>query len=357
MLIASNILVYIVALLLALSPNFKIREYFSNPLYLIILLPPICYYFYGMIRTDGVDFNTYLNYFDDTDLINDYIFKLIVNIMNYFSINLTTFFAIQALVTVYAIYKLSYIYKASFVLVLCIFLIHSAVVRDFSQSRIALAVSCIFLIYSSNSMIKKYVFAILAIGIHLSSIFPLLIFYFCDKIVNLSKAKILIIIIVISILSLLIRSEIFFIISLFDPRVDAYINWNTEYYGAQVNNFNNLIFNILLSFIGYVSFYVTKDIIYFKFSLYVLLGIIFFFILSDTSIFAYRLTHLTTIFYPFIISKIFVDINKISFIKYPLNFILIKLTLLTSSLILLLIGTRSNIGDILTKVEPYIKFY
>jgi hypothetical protein len=348
---------YLLTSFLVFCSYIKIPRLLSKPLDLLLVFMIIAFYLYFMFRIDGVDFNNYVDYFNFPELIGDSGFRGAVYIANWLLIDFTFFLLLQALFTIWAIKNLSKAFNADFMIAFSIFIIHSAIIRDFSQSRVALAVAFLFMAYASSNKFKKIILYIVAVSMHLSAAFPIILFYLCDKLASLSKIKIVIIILIFTVLAILFKGQLVQSIIFIDPRVEIYLNWSEDFYGNPVNSYQSLLFNTLIYFLALLSYISTKDIKYLKFSLYVLFGIITFYAFSDVAIFSYRLSSLSIIFYPFIISKIYIDQKKYYYLQmHYRKVILLRFALIISAFAVFLAGSRSGNLDVLNFIVPYVDF-
>jgi hypothetical protein len=355
------ICVWIITLML--FPFFLISSFFKNfftvlkPFRIPGFLLALFFYFFLMIRVDGVDFYSFQNFINDPEIVTDIGYKYLMYLFNFLALDFTLLLTIQAIITVWAIRSVSKYLHSDLFVAFCIFLIHSAIVRDFSQSRISLAVAFIFFAYASVNKFKKVVLNLVAVSIHLTALFPILIFYLCDKLSLLRKEAITAIILLLSIFFVLTKNEILNVIMTIDPRVNMYMNWKKEFYGLPVANYSSIFFNFFLSIISLLAYKATNNIFYLRFMLYCIFGIISFYILRDLAIFSYRLSHLTLILYPFVLSKIYIDLKKeATFMKNNDKTILLQIAMIFSAFAILAAGFRSDNQVVLASITSYFNF-
>jgi hypothetical protein len=348
---------YFISSFLVIASNIKLSPSLTKPLRLIVLFIVIAYYFYGMFRIDGVDFNSYVNYFNFPEDISDPGFRALVYIANLLSVEFSYFLLFQAVFTVCAIKRLSNSLNSDFLLAFSIFLIHSAVVRDFSQSRVALAVAFIFLAYSYTGNLRKQFYLIIATSIHLTVAVPIIIFFVSNRIALLGKFIIFFVILISALMAILIKSHIVPALFFIDPRIEMYLNFTDDFYGNAVLNFKTLFFYGSLYLMALFSYSSTKDIFYLKFSLYVFFGIIIFYLFSNVAILSYRLASLSIIFYPFVISKIYLDLINFNLLKVPRkNFQILKVALNLAAIIIIFSGYRQGTSEIMNSIVPIFDF-
>ncbi len=92
-------------------------------------------YLLGMYRSFGVDFENYVGYLGpsgNASLIWD--IACLMEITHFLGISLSEFFLAQALFTLVAIQILANKLKSDFVVTISLYILHAAIVRDFSQS-------------------------------------------------------------------------------------------------------------------------------------------------------------------------------------------------------------------------------
>jgi hypothetical protein len=317
----------------------------------------LVFYLHGMIRIDGVDFNNYEDYIKYPSEVPDIGYRYISQLANILKINFTELLLIQAVITIYAVYKFSKFIGCSFAIAFTIFVLHSAVVRDFSQSRVGLSVAILLLGYAQASKFKKLSFFALATSIHFTALFPIIVFYIIDKIIFLNKRKIVIILALSVILTIFARGNLLNWFLVIDPRVDIYLNWQEDLYGNPATSFSLMAINVVFFLVSFFGYKATNNIFYKKFSLYSVFGIVFFYALSSASIFAFRLSHLLTIFYPFMLAKIYHDLNYARCF-YPSTKLLLRLKkpALLAAFTVLIIGMRSSNEEVLKYIVPYFQF-
>ncbi len=280
--------------------NYLIRIFRIIPAVTLTIL-----YLIAAIRNDGIDFSNYYSDYIGIKTIPDKGYQFIVDISRFFELPYSAFLFIIGCITIYAIYRISTFYQVSYVLCLILFLSHSAVVRDFSQMRIGLAISLFMIGLTSRALLEKWIFYIFSVLVHLTSLLGILFYESCCYIANLkNKSYRITLLLTLSIFIFSIGQfpEVF---SFIDNRVDIYLNWHTSGYGLPVDGFTPLYLHVstLLIYI-----FLNKQLNFEKLELRPIVyleffGIITFIAFGGFAIFAYRFTNVITCLYFVLIAK------------------------------------------------------
>lgn len=336
----------ILCIYLCTSGIFRYSRYFARAFSFFIFPGVLFYYIYGMARSAGVDYETYVDYFSDPDLVFDKGFKILVKISNYLEINFTEFLVLQSLLTVYAIFKISRKLGANLTIAFTIFILHSAVVRDFSQSRIGLAVAIVFLAFSEVDRFRKLILFVLAVSMHLSSIVSIVIPLLSSYLAPSKSTKLTLTMVFVFMVMVITRDSLAGFFSIIDPRISIYLNWQEEGYGDPVSGYSSLGFYFLLFFTAYLSFVCTRELFYKEFAIQALFAITIFITLSGHSIFAHRLAHLAVVLYPFVLARIFESFTDKKRLFRTKKFF----TLIATGCIILLVTFRQGSKGILDSI-------
>jgi len=297
-------LLYYPAAIYGLIISVIIRAYSKQISYGVKILftaPILVVYMLGMTRTKGIDIGIYLRNFNgELNTIYDKGYVLLSDLFNLLNLPFKSLLFLFGVLSVYTIYKLSKRYSLDFMPLFVIYFVHFIVGTDFSQFRVGAASSIAAIAFINKSFLRWVLYA-LAISVHLSAIFFVLISEYSKFLLSLKNSKLRISMFFASFILLILIGNNLGLFALIDERVSIYIETFSEYegYGAPVSNyyqpfFFSLVFLPFIVLYKYVSH--SRDIK--VLALIHLYGIGTFFAFSDYSIFAHRLTSLTVFLYP-----------------------------------------------------------
>lgn len=282
------------------------RKLFSK--ILVFLIVPL--YFLGMFRSAGVDISGYRRLYEISALdLFDPGFLFLINFGKVLGLNFEGFLLFLGILTAALYLRVSKFFSIQYGILILILMLHIFIVRDFAQLRVGLAIALIIYSYTLDTKFK-YLGYFFGFSIHFTGLVLISLFIYYDLFLKKNPT--------------LVRKLFPFIIILFfgsfisylgilDPRVELYLNWDKEGYGAPVSDFKQpmFIFFILLFHI-YFSKKSISDFDLFTFC-YVS-SLIIFFSFSDYAIFSYRLSNVAISLYPITIAKMFEssrpDLNK-----------------------------------------------
>lgn len=307
------------------------KKLFSN--ILIILVLPL--YLIGMYRTAGVDISGYKRLYEvsATDLF-DPGFLILINFCKAIGLNFEGFLLFLGILTVGLYKRISKYFTVEFGILILILMLHIFIVRDYAQLRIGLAIATIIFSYTIDSKLK-YLGYLFGFSIHFTSLVLISLFVYYDLILRNSS----------SVIKKIFPFLIIFLFGYFinylgalDPRIDLYLNWDKEGYGAPVNDYKQPLFTVFI--ILFHLYFNKKSIVNFDlFTFSYLSSLMIFFSFSDYAIFSYRLSNVAISLYPITIAKMYEcsrpKINKVFGI-----FIFI-----------LLVSLRENSFQILNSIE------
>jgi hypothetical protein len=270
----------------------------------LIVLFIIAIYLFGMAREDGVDYITYsFAYYEDSSVIPDPGFRLLMYLSNSVGLPFQGFVFSIGIVNLLILRRLARYYDLSFVALFSLYLAHLAIVRDFSQFRVGLAISIIYLSITFPKVSSRFPLYFLAYSIHSTSILFSASFEYCKLIVSEKRRlrKLLYLSILLLFLVLALSENYLSYLYFIDDRVEIYASWDQENYGQEVTNFSILIFHILVLAIAFLKkvwrLNSEAEIVFYL----QILGIITFLTFSQYAIFAYRLSSATLSLYPVMI--------------------------------------------------------
>ena len=267
---------------------------------LSVLMTPyvVLLYLIGMSRTAGVDLENYRShYMDDGVVISDPAYNAIAHASLSFGLPFEIFLLVIGCINLIILYKVTRYFEVNFGLVLFIYLLHLAVVRDFSQMRIGLA--CFIILYGFTlSSQLRWVLYLIGIGTHLTSAYLIFAIYtslYFDGKSNIFSRRFIIGCIFLISLALNVK-----MLSFLDPRIDIYLNWQQKGYGESVTSVTQIFFASMIMCWIYTTISDTDHKVFFIRTC--IISILTFIAFSQYAIFASRLSNIALSFYPIAIA-------------------------------------------------------
>lgn len=271
-----------------------------NALKALIVLVVGATYLIGMIRQFGVDYSEYLPaFYEDSSQIPDIGFRLLMFLFGSVGLPFEIMMLFMGLLNLLSLRRVAKYFDVSFVLLLVLYFLHLAVVRDFAQLRVGFALTIALLSVTLSGNLKRSTLYLLAASIHFTSILFIIPYEYFKWLVKLkSKQKQ-------RFFSLAAWAGIFIIgafiqvLAFLDPRIDIYLNWNEENYGSTVGQFYSILFQLAILALAYLnrkswlSNLQTKILVCLQIT-----GVIIFVSFMNYSIFAFRLSNVVFSLYP-----------------------------------------------------------
>jgi EpsG family len=317
----------------------------------VLIAPLIVVYLLGMYRTDGVDFDAYEAYLNDRDLIPDIGYKVLMELAATLEMGLSEFFLIQGLFTVIAVYVLARKLKSDLVVTIALYVIHGAIVRDFSQSRTALALAIYFVALAQDRRLVYLILTAAAISVHLTLV-PLVVAYHWIRMVLGFKRGQTFFIVVPALAVLLGMAVLLPMLSAMDPRIEIYLNWSEDLYGNPVDSYSTLLLFLPIAAVIFRAYQLTRDETTKVFLILILYAAVTFVAFRHLAIFAFRLSNVVAALYPFAIGRaIFLLKNR----DQRLVDVAIPLALVGALLFAVLL--RPGSFDVLKDTQPALLSY
>lgn len=259
-------------------------------------------YIGGLLRSDGVDFQVYReNYLspDYENLIPDLGFQALISVFRAMGLPFSALVVFIGLVSVAAMHRLARHFRIDLTLLILVWLLHLAIVRDLSQTRIGFAFSIAAFGLTASRWHWRMALYLLAASMHLSSLVFMLAYEFClftaqrpsrrSRLTWLGLATGIIFLAAASLSRL----------SFLDERIDLYLAWDASGYGAPVESYGTLFlhaFVLLVCALTRRLWHAQPEIraIYYM----EWLGVFTFLAFSSVAIFAFRLSNLLFSMYP-----------------------------------------------------------
>lgn len=262
-------------------------------------------YLAGMMRAEGIDLDVYRENFDDSyeNSIPDIGFRLLIDGLKALHLPFEALMLLMGVFSILAIHRLSRSFDINFVLLLLLWFMHLAVVRDFSQTRIGFAMALATFALTSTTTAARVCWYALAISMHLTAAAFVLAYELCLYLANSKNAAkrrgwMLAILAIIFLVGRSIDS-----LSFLDPRIEIYLNWEREGYGVPVDSYGSLMLHFgVLAMAALCRRHWLHDprlraIFYLE-----VLGITSFIAFSDVAIFAFRLSNVLVSLYALLVA-------------------------------------------------------
>lgn len=277
----------------------------------LVLVVVLLVYMAGMLREDGVDIEQYRFAFDvDHESITDVGFQWFMAIFKTFGLPFEAMMLVIGFSSILAIRRLADYFDVNFGLLLILWFLHIAVVRDFAQFRAGFALSIAILGLTSKRNYTKVGWYLTALSCHLTSVVFILGYEYCRWVAHLKRRHARFILVAAAICVALFAGNILPALSSVDDRVLIYILWEKEGYGLPVSSYGLLILQGLVLLI--VSLIFRKNHCNEKInSLWYLqlIGIAVFIGFQNYAVFSFRIANLILSLYPVILLLSITKIN------------------------------------------------
>ncbi|MFL0799722.1 MAG: EpsG family protein [Agarilytica sp.] len=266
----------------------------------------IAVYLFGMLRKDGVDIDNYLMaYYDDVTHIPDVGFQYLMLVFKTMHLPFEAMMLCIACINLYALRRVSTYYSVSFGLVLVIWFLHIAVVRDFAQLRSSVAISVALIGVTSRHGGVRWALYACAFSFHFTATIFIFCFELCSRITRIRGTFLRTAAIAGVSFSILALGYMLPFLGFLDERVEIYLSWQKEGYGAKVSSFGSLLLNfvILAAAICYRRQWQSNEKLRVLFYMQ-LLGVAVFVGFAGFAIFAFRLSAMVLALYPVLIASV-----------------------------------------------------
>lgn len=255
---------------------------------------------YGSFRFDGVDFSNYRALYEESRKVfmPDIGYFIFQKAFSRTGLPFEIFMIIPVAISIFAYYRIAKVFNVQSGFVLFLYTGHLAIVRDFGQFRVGLAIAIFLIVYSylKGRRISTFHLAyLIPLSIHITSAVLLAIligWWFYKKGTYFNK--------LLPFLTIILIGQTIEFFSLFDPRIGLYLNWKESGYAGTVSSFSQLILisGLTLGYIFLVKRH-TDDMKFIFFTIAV--SVCIFFSFFHHSIFAIRLANVAMSFYPILI--------------------------------------------------------
>jgi hypothetical protein len=276
-------------------------------------------YLLGMMRSDGIDLDIYRASYEDSyeNSIPDLGFRLLIHLLNAMHLPFEVLMLIIGATSILAIKRLCKSFHLSFVLLLLLWFLHFAVVRDFAQTRIGFAIALAMIALTSSSYAARLTLYALAISMHLTSAVFVLAYEACLYIARQERICRRITGMVVLIALIFLTGNFINVLGILDERINLYLNWDREGYGLPVAGYGTLLLHSVIVFFAIIYRKHWSDDVRLRAIFYLeILGISVFIAFFDFAIFAFRLSNVLVSLYPVLIvhclMTLYATNNKIS---------------------------------------------
>ena len=204
--------------------------------------PLVMLYLNGMYRSAGIDYDTYKDaYTEQGQAIPDVGYTALTTLTHAIGIDFSSFLLLQGLFTLSALWIAARARDADVLVVIVVYLLHLAVVRDLSQSRIGLAVAIFLVGQCRERSLPRALLYVAAASVHITVI-VLMIVCTSARLTGRLRPCVQVLVVYLPILAfalfgvLLLQSAAWV-----DPRIELYLSWDEAAYGAPLESFGALV--------------------------------------------------------------------------------------------------------------------
>lgn len=216
--------------------------------YLVVVVV-LLVYMTGMLREDGVDIGQYRFAFDvNHEEITDVGFQWVMAIFKIFGLPFEAMMLVIGASSILALRRLADYFNVNFGLLLILWFLHIAVVRDFAQFRSGFALSLVVFGLTSKRSYAKVGWYLAALSCHLTSVVFISAYEYCRWTAHLRSRYARFILVAGASCAALFAGNILPALSFIDDRVLIYMLWEKEGYGMPVSSYGLLILQGLVLF-------------------------------------------------------------------------------------------------------------
>ena len=264
-----------------------------------LVVPFVIVYLVGMHRIAGTDYENYLAaYTDQGQPIPDLGYTALTGLMREVGVDFSTFLLLQGIFTLAALWVVSKAKGADPVVVLVVYLLHLAIVRDLSQSRIGLAVAIYLLGQTRQRVEPKILLYLFALSIHITVVVLMFIWAYATLTSRLKLSRQVFLLYLPLLVFAVYGGALLDVASAFEPRVAIYLAWDDDAYGAPLASFGALFRTIPIVGVFCLAAIRFKEIRLREYIVLELAGAAILFGFAEFSIFSARLSNVAISMYP-----------------------------------------------------------
>jgi hypothetical protein len=257
-------------------------------------------YLIGMLRQDGIDYSNYLYaYYWDASDIPDVGFRVLVFLFHSAGMSFQGMMLSIGIFTLFSLRRVAKYFDINFALLLIVYFLHLAIVRDFSQIRAGIALAIIYNGLTFRRLPIRLIIYVLASSIHLTSVFFFIPYEYCKLVSQTENKKTQLLIILIPVTAIFILASNLENLFFLDARIATYLYWDQENYGQAVGQYNALFLHLSILCMAYLNKKTWENNSEIKALFYLqIVGISVFLLFSNYAIFAFRLSSAALSLYP-----------------------------------------------------------
>jgi hypothetical protein len=305
-------LLSVFAALGVLALSFKLEKYLRAALEHVFLLPIVFLSVVLVYRVDGVDIDNYRYIYNQPwEMGWDYGWAAINRVSGSSGIiGFSEFIFFIFLLEIFILSKICKKLDVKFLLFFVIYLLHLAIVRDFSQLRVGFAVAImLYGVFCTRAPIK-WIVVLIALTVHLTTLVILICYFLHIFISRMQRGWRT------QLFWVFLFSAAIYLVGRFlasfaglDDRISIYMGWDADGYGARVESYATILFFVLLIGLAYMRYTLHKT----EFSHFALVSfwcaVLIYISFSSYQIFAARLSNVAISLYPFVVAAAVADLS------------------------------------------------
>jgi hypothetical protein len=266
----------------------------------------IATYLIGMLRQNGIDYEAYTYaYYQDASDIPDVGFRLLVFLFRSAGLSFQGMMLFVGIFTLFSLRRVAKYFDISFALLLIFYFLHMALIRDFAQLRVGIALAIIYNGLTFRRLSIRLIIYVLASTIHFTSLFFSIPYEYCKFLSQKENKTTQLLLMLIPLTTIFITVNNLEVLSFIDTRISTYIYWDQENYGQAVGNYNVLFVHLLLLIIAFLNRKTWENNSKVQSLFYLqIVGIFIFLLFSKYAIFAFRLSNAALSLYPVLIISV-----------------------------------------------------
>lgn len=259
-------------------------------------------YYSALLRTDGVDFEVYReNYLNPLyeNAIPDPGYQALMAVSRTLNAPFSVVVIFMGTVSVAAIYRLSRHFRIDVTLLLTVWLMHLAIVRDLSQTRVGFAFAIAVFGLTARRPHQRACWYALAVSMHLSSLAFVVAYEYCMFTARRRSTLSRVAWLSLGAATICLCAASLPYLSFIDERIDIYLAWEASGYGTPVDSYGTLLLHAIILLTCMLTRGRWSDLPEMR-AIYYLewLGVLTFLAFSSVAIFAFRLSNLLFSMYP-----------------------------------------------------------
>ncbi|HEX2542310.1 MAG TPA: EpsG family protein [Caldimonas sp.] len=206
-----------------------------------LVVPLTLAYFVGMYRSAGMDYDTYSAAYQGEGLvIPDPGYTALTWLTATVGLSFSSFLLLQGAITLGALWFVAKEKKADAVVVVAVYLMHLAIVRDMSQSRIGLAVAIYLLGQTSRQPIVRALLYLFSASVHITVVVLMFVWTYARLLSELPRAYQPWLLYIPLAMFTIFGTALLNMATAVDPRIQLYLSWDEAAYGAPLESWGGL---------------------------------------------------------------------------------------------------------------------